>query len=402
LLAIVSAVVQSAPYAGVPVVTYAENGFAETVGVLTIGLLFGGALAIAQGIHAAWFGERLLRSRSQLISTMRSGHVVLSGVVEPAWSVLKSPFSRRLSVWYDAKITEGSGKGKHTVFRERNAVPFILNDGTGRVLVFGRRARFDPGTSLLDLHGYDRAIAEGDTSGQVAGLLGERRLLPPPEPLALHDGRKPGREGLGSESDDVIAVGERVTVIGRAAPDDRAVRPVDACIDDGASFGLPSLFRIGREPLWGLEVTAGSPRDVTVRGRLRLIVGLLGVLMLVAAGASAALIATNHVLPPYGSVVFGTSFDSWSGIQGQATTLSPLQPIAAVARFNGDVDNGDGITVRVDGYTVASWTASGGKGGPSACEIDFPVGDLALGEHRVDVLDANETELASGTVTVGN
>lgn len=401
MLAIVSAAIQSAPHNDAPAVTSVT--FPGVLGMLAVGLLFVGLALVAQGVHAAWHGERLLRPRSRPISSVRSGHVVLSGLVEPAWSVLKSPFSRRPSVWYEAKTTEGAGKSRHTVFHERNAVPFILNDGTGRVLVLGRRARWDAGTSLLDLHGYDRAIDEGDTSGQIAGLLGERQLVPPPEPLAHRDTRKPGGERWGSDSsDDGVAVGERVTVIGRAAADDRAVGPVDACLDQGASFGLPTLFRIGREPLWGLEVMAGSPRDVTVRGRLRLIVGLIGVLVLVAAGASGERATTIHILPPSGTIVFGTSFDTWSGLQGQAATLSTAQPIVAIAGFNGAVHNGDGITVLVDGTPVALWTASYGKDGPSECKIDFALGDLTTGEHRVAVLGANNTELASGSVPVGN
>lgn len=379
-------------------VTQATNDFAADLIILAMVLVFVGAACVAQAVHAAWNGERLLRSTSRPLSSVRSGHVVVSGVVEPAWAVLKPPFSMRPSVWFDAKVVAGSGKSSRTVFHKRNAVPFILNDGSGRVLVLGRRARWDAATSLLDLHGYGRAKVEGDTPEQIDDLLSARQLQPIPEPLQ----ESGDVERVGSRTENVVEVGERVTVIGRAAPDDRAQTPDDACLDDGASFGLPGLFRVGPERLWGLDVTAGSARDVTVRGRVRLMVGLLGMLVLVAAGVSGSLALTSHVLPSSGTIVFGTSFSSWSGMQGQEATLSPGQPIVAVADFNGDVKNGDQITVLIDGHEVVSWTADGGKDGPGACEIDFGPQALTAGQHRVDVLGPSDAELASGTVAVGN
>lgn len=377
-------------------VTKATNDLGPLLFLLAFVLFFVGASSFMQGVHAALHGERLLRSSSAPISSVRSGHVVLSGVVEPAWAVLKPPFSMRPCVWYEAKIVEHGGKSEHTVYNQRNAVPFVLNDGSGRVLVLGRRARWDAATSLLDLNGYARAKVEGDTSNQVTDLLGERQLQPIPEPLK-DDG---DITRFGSRTENVVEVGERVTVIGRAASDERAVTLTDGCLDDGASFGLPGLFRVGPEPLWGLDVTAGAARDVTVRGRLRLIVGFLGVFVLVAAGVSGFLGATTRILPSSGTIVFGTSFDSYWGIHGQTATLSSDQTIVAVAEFNGDVSNGDRLTVLVDGNVVADWTLEGGRYGPGACEIDFPTGLLTPGQHRVEVL-GNGTELAIGIVSVG-
>ena len=428
-------------------VTEATNAYAACLLILAVALLFIGALLLAQGVHAVWHGERLLRPRSRSIASVRSGHVVLSGVVEPAWAVLSSPFSRttpewriaagpswqlgddeaaepvlsvdpedaadpawlndpeeaaesadRAYVYYKAKTIRPGYRSSRTVFRETNAVPFILNDGTGRVLVLGRRARWDAATSPLDLNGAVKAVAEGDATAQGIARLYERELLAAPGPTSQRG--DPGESGSSTEA--TIAVGERVTVIGRAAADDRALRPLDACPDNGSSFGLPGLFRIGPESLWGLNVLAGSPRDVSVRGRLRLVVGLLGVLVLVAAGVSGVLASASQVLPPEGTIVFGTSFDSWSGIHGQAATLSPDQPIAAVAKFSGQVNNGDQVTILVDGHVVASWTAEGGKSGPAACEFDFGPEDLSTGRHQVDVLGPNGAQLASGSVSVGN
>ena len=421
MLATVSTAIQVSQSNNAPGVASAIDDFSQVMFAVALGLFGAGAIFIGQAVRAALRGERLLRSSSQPISSVRSGHVVLSGVVEPAWSLLRSPFSPENPalhmaaesrtdpeetadpastpyVYYEARTIRGSGRSSHTVFHEENAVPFILNDGTSRVLVLGRQARWDAGTSLLDLHGADKAMAEGDNPAQIAGLLKERTLLPSPEPTHQKgDSGEPGRR-----SEACVAVGERVTVIGRAAADDRTQSPVDACPDDGSSFGLPGLYRIGPERPWGLNVTAGSPRDVTVRGRLRLVVGLIGVLAVAAALVPAELAVSSHVLPASGTIVFGTSFNSWSGVQGQAATLSPLRPIVGVGEFNRYVSRGDAITVLVDGSSVRTWSASGSKNGNGACEIDFAPGDLTSGRHQVVLVGPNRDLLASGTVVIGD
>lgn len=420
MLALISAATPfSAPTDGATVSSI-ENGFAGLMMLLAMYLVIAGIACVLQALHAAWHGERLMRPRWQPISSVRSGHVVLTGVVEPAWSLLSSPLgftrpettsypgakiaerSERVSrplVYYEAETDQGRGRSSHIVFHEKNAVPFILNDQTGRVLVLGRRARWDAGTSMLDLQGGEKALDEGDTADQVTGLLEGRRLLPPPGPLSQKGDRHEG----GMSREVRLTVGECVTVIGRAAPDDRAVKPIDACMDDGSSFGLGSLFRVGPEPIWGLDVVAGTPRDVSFRGRLRLAVGLLGIAMLLAAIVSlaAGISTTGHYFPAAGTIMFGTSYDDWSGIHGEDTTFSEGQEIVAVAKFASQVSNGDVITVLVDGSQVAIWTAEDGKSGPGGCKIDFGPGGLTSGRHVVDLLGWTHIELATGTVTVG-
>jgi hypothetical protein len=389
-----------APYAAPPHVTAARDQLYELEGWVRLGCLLVAAAALllaAQGVHALWHGERMLRARPTPISAIRAGRVVLSGVVEPAWSVLRSPFSRRICVWYNGKSTSGLTFYGSLVwdYRERNAVAFLLNDGTGRVLVLGRRARWDSGNSRLDLGAANRAIREGACPEETLDIRADQ-LEHPPEPL-LRMGRFPL-----SGPDQVVAVGERVTVVGRATPDDRGILPVDACPDSGEAFGLPGLYRVGPDGLRGLGVMAGSARDVTVRGRLRLLLGSVGLSLLLACVATNVLLPPDHVLPPSGTVVFGTSFDPYAGVQGQNDAFSLRQPVVAVSGLPG-VHDGDRVTVMVDREVVATWTASD-LGNRLACRIDFAAGDLAVGSHVVevfaDIFGTTRLELAVGRVAI--
>jgi hypothetical protein len=50
-----------------------------------------------------WRGERPFGLRPGKVGAVKKGHVVLSGTVEPAWSVLISPFGHRHCVWYETQ-----------------------------------------------------------------------------------------------------------------------------------------------------------------------------------------------------------------------------------------------------------------------------------------------------------
>jgi uncharacterized membrane protein len=197
----------------------------------------------------------------------------------------------------------------------------------------------------------------------------------------------------------VISLGERVTVVGQALADDSTVASADECIEDTA---FPAHTRIGSVPFRRLKVLAGTPRDVTARGRFRLIVGLIGAMLLVAAIGSFGLALATRPLPPSGTIAFGTSFNPWFGLQGQADTLTSRQTIIAIAEFDDEVWGGSNIAILVDGVRVASWTVTGFGDGPGACRIDFESGQLTPGEHHVDVvLLPGERRLASGTISIG-
>jgi hypothetical protein len=248
-----------------------------------------GFIPIVLYVRALWEGERIGGLRSTRISSMTAGAVVLTGVVEPAWAVATSPFGRSPSVWYDATSTiHGHKNAAMTIFHESNAVPFVLNDGTGRVLVLARRARWDAATdTIADSTGAndEAAVAEGSSEAAVARLL-DRTLREPPPALARERNDEFSQEQIeaGGEERCVLA-GERVTVIGRAIRRSQAsLSEEDACPDTGESLGLEGEYVVeSRGFITGLSVLAGTPYEVAKRARLRLFVAFAGATTVVAA-----------------------------------------------------------------------------------------------------------------------
>jgi hypothetical protein len=268
---------------------------ADATSTTSIGQVMLCALAIAVGgclvayaIAALWEGERVGGLRPTSVASVAEGRVVLSGVAEPAWAFATSPFGKKACVWYDAKSTTGAGRLKVFMFRERNAVPFVLNDGTGRILVLARRARWDAATDPIARGiGADEpaAVHEGRSDAEVSRLLAGPHQEPPPC-LVSHVDHHYSQEQIDAQGrENSILVGERVTVVGRATPNSpAAITEKDACADGGQSLGLPATYVIGPGPfVTGLDVLAGSPSDVTRRAWVHLLLGLAGAAAILAA-----------------------------------------------------------------------------------------------------------------------
>jgi hypothetical protein len=85
-------------------------------------------------------------------------------------------------------------------------------------------------------------------------------------------------------TDKTIPIGALVTVVGRAIPcRPSAITPQDACLDEGRSLGLSGEFLIGPRSLAvGLDVLAGTPRQIRRSARIGAMVGLAGTVALAA------------------------------------------------------------------------------------------------------------------------
>jgi hypothetical protein len=85
-------------------------------------------------------------------------------------------------------------------------------------------------------------------------------------------------------TDEVVLVGERVTVVGRAVPyRQSATAATDACLDGGRSLGMPGEFIVGPRSLAvGLDVLVGTPRQIRRNARVGIAVGLAGAASLAA------------------------------------------------------------------------------------------------------------------------
>jgi len=253
---------------------------------------------VAYAILALWEGERLsLRPAS--VASITGGRVVLTGVVEPAWAVATSPFGEEACVWYDARSSISGGRGVTvTLFRELNAVPFVLNDGTGRILVLARRARWDPATGLVAKTmgtGQDTAVYEGASNAEMSRLLdGAHQKAPYPLKSDIND-RFSQEQIDANGTERSVLVGERVTVVGRAIPYSASlIKEEDACTDGGQSLGLTATYVIGAGPIvTGLDVLAGTPDDVTKRAWVHLLFGIVG--------AASILVAVIALLNPPGA-----------------------------------------------------------------------------------------------------
>jgi hypothetical protein len=288
------------------------------VGLCAGAVLLGGAMVVAV-LPGLWHGERARGLVPTNVASLTKGRVVLSGVAEPAWSVVASPFGRWPCVWYDAKSGFDMRGLTLPFFHQRNAVPFVLNDGSGRVLVLARRAWFEVAGEFSAAF-WDRMKAspsQVDTAAQPRWegppRLGVEGAKPgsrtdysddapwPPleaETLRLLDTRlqpapprlKSWRIGLASDklvsrfgSQRCVMVGWPVTVVGEVLPYSPAmIKHRDACLDGGASLGMAGNYVIGPAPLTGLDVLVGTPDQVRARGRSRVRFAVLGGLLMIA------------------------------------------------------------------------------------------------------------------------
>jgi hypothetical protein len=235
-----------------------------------------GAMAIWYAARGIWAGERARGLKPVDVASVSGGRVILSGYAEPAWAVIASLVGGKPCVWHHVK--SNLGQSRIRFFEETNAVPFVLSDGTARILVLARRARWDPGTGAAGWWaGADdaAAVAEGEPS-QDALRMATGVLQAPPTPLSyyLARGHVPGD---GSSCEETIGIGERVTVVGQAVPYAGArITDKDGC-GDFASLNLSSEFCLVQAPHSGLDVLAGKPEDVKLRARLHVIFAVLGV-----------------------------------------------------------------------------------------------------------------------------
>ena len=225
-------------------------------------------------------GQRVRRLTPTSVASVAAGRVVLTGNAEPAWSVATSYFGKKKCVWYESGSARQVGRSWVWLFSESNALPFVLNDGTGRILVLGRRGRWDPAASRADrMAGASDALAreEGNSDAGIDRLL-EGSFVPAPDPLYASRAKDASDVDIDrGRRERYVAVGERVTVIGLALPyspaptDDR-----DACRDGGESIGLPGRYVLGSDSSTHLDILAGTPADVVKRGRFVMMAGILG------------------------------------------------------------------------------------------------------------------------------
>jgi hypothetical protein len=229
-------------------------------------LLTGLALFV-QGLLAWRAGAQVQDLPSSPVATLAAGEVRVSGTVRPAGVLLVSPLQSRDCVYYRARVREEQavaggegGRTGHDLLDEARGVGFFLDDGSGRIRVLVRGARWDVpdvfrgDSSLtgeppegLDPNRGPATRADLPTSREAAiaalltvrggddeGLLAASGLAPTP----LGDvgwGRREYREAR-------LEPGQAVTIVGTAVPYGQLDDPSEAdAWQPGAALEDPEI-----------------------------------------------------------------------------------------------------------------------------------------------------------------
>ena len=116
------------------------------LGVVAFVLLFAafGVLIVLFGLSSIMGYVRMRRTDPTDVRSIRPEMdvVELTGTARPAGSALTAPLSRGDALAYDYDVRVESGDDSHRVEGDAENVPFVLDDGTGEVLVNPNGARW--------------------------------------------------------------------------------------------------------------------------------------------------------------------------------------------------------------------------------------------------------------------
>lgn len=217
---------------------------------LAIGALVGvvaGLALLVQGLTAYRQQARIGDIGSSRISSLAAGEVRVSGTVVEAGVALVSPLQSERCVYYRAQVDERAGDDESTILREERAVGFFVDDGSGRIRVFPRGARWgvdwrfdehddwgaDLPAGLRPRGGASLAPAVEDREAQIAALLTVRQ--PEREDETVLESMTPSLSRRRTYREARLEATETVTVLGTALPFQHLDDP------DGADLGEPAL-----------------------------------------------------------------------------------------------------------------------------------------------------------------
>lgn len=229
----------------------------DLAGSATLVALTGGLVSLAIGVGNLPPYLAVTRSSFDHAGSTLSGRVAVSGTVEPATETLTSPFGGEECCcgrwWVHERDRSLLGYGRPittTPYLDTASVPFVLDDGTGEVVVdpAGSRFLFDD-TTRLRVPGADEPPAT------VAAFIADHESLDETET------RRTYVESTVRPGDEVVVAGTVTT-------------------DADPYPGQPTIT--GTESRGSL-VAAGSPDAVTERLRKRVHYGLgLGFVLIIA------------------------------------------------------------------------------------------------------------------------
>ncbi|MEI7743623.1 MAG: hypothetical protein WCK58_07725 [Chloroflexota bacterium] len=215
---------------------------------------------VAGGLVALWRGLVRYRSATLVaglstsrIATLAAGEVRVTGTVEVAEVLLRSPLQDRECVWYRSKV-EVSGRNGGTTFHEERGIGFRLRDATGTIRVFPRGARLDVPDRFDERTGLLGDLPVGLAPRQVASVANEppldhdaavAALLTVHPPLPAEDlpglGDSFGERGSRRFIEARLEPGDVVTIVGAARPFGQLEDPAAADALDGSLDPLGAL-----------------------------------------------------------------------------------------------------------------------------------------------------------------
>ena len=222
-----------------------------------LGLALAGMLAglwlLGRGLGGYRTATRLGDTSTSTVASMAAGEVRIAGVVEPAEVTLISALQSEPCVYYRAAVRTPDalsipGVAADDAQVDERAVGFRVRDGSGSVRVFPRGARWDAprrldtkdddglgGTAigLRPRQGPAFSAISGDDASAIAALLEVR-----PAGLDMHPLLRSGGDGKGDRhfTEERIAPGDTVTIVGRALPFGDLVDPAEADVAIGGGL----------------------------------------------------------------------------------------------------------------------------------------------------------------------
>ncbi len=228
----------------------------ESITPYVLGLALAGMLAglwlLGRGLGGYRTATRLGDTSTSTVASMAAGEVRIAGVVEPAEVTLVSALQSEPCVYYRAAVRTPDamsipGMATDDAQVDERAVGFRVRDASGSVRVFPRGARWDAprrldtkdddglGGSAIGLRprqGPAFSAISGDDASAIAALLEVRPAGFEMHPLLRSGNGKADRH----YTEDRIAPGDAVTIVGRALPFGDLTDPAEADVAIGGGL----------------------------------------------------------------------------------------------------------------------------------------------------------------------